>query len=99
LAGKGKIKCPCLFPDSTTPNQKIVSAENLLSSGSISRQNSAIAEAEDIMLRLEEAIAIGNHREAARLAKEVSKVSCSIYTQHNSHCSARRSTVLSLPLQ
>ena len=51
-----------------------VPTENLHSSGSISRQNSAIAEAEDIMLRLEEAIAIGNHREAARLAKEVSKV-------------------------
>ncbi len=30
--------------------------------------------AENIMMRLEEAIAIGNHSEAARLAKEVSKV-------------------------
>lgn len=34
----------------------------------------AVAEAELIMKRLEEAIAIGNHREAARLAKEVSKM-------------------------
>jgi hypothetical protein len=88
-----------LVPGFHDTKPKIVSAENLLSSGSISRQNSAIAEAEDIMLRLEEAIAIGNHREAARLAKEVSKVSASIYTQHNSHCSIRRSTVLGLPLQ
>ena len=32
------------------------------------------------MLRLEEAIAIGNHREAARLAKEVSKVRVIIFT-------------------
>ena len=37
-------------------------------------QSGPIAEAENIMLRLEEAIALGNHREAARLAKEVSKM-------------------------
>jgi hypothetical protein len=30
--------------------------------------------AENIMVRLEKAIAVGNHSEAARLAKEVSKV-------------------------
>jgi hypothetical protein len=36
--------------------------------------SSSIAVAEDIMQRLEEAISVGNHREAARLAKEVSKM-------------------------
>jgi hypothetical protein len=52
------------------------SSENLHSvpTGSIERPGSSIAQAENIMMRLEEAIAVGNHSEAARLAKEVSKV-------------------------
>jgi hypothetical protein len=49
--------------------------ENLTASGVFGGHRSAVvAEAENIMARLEEAIAVGNHREAARLAKEVSKV-------------------------